>query len=443
MKTKIIVIIVCLFVGINLQAGGGGVKAKRPPVVSVSKPNVVFLLSDDQGWGDYSFMGHPHIKTPRIDQLASEGMLYERGYVTAPLCRPSLASLATGLYPHQSGIRGNDPVGYTKVKGDPDKRVAFRARMTAPMSKHPSFIKELQTHGYATLQTGKWWEGNPLDHGFDKAMTHGDPRRGGRHGDEGLKIGRETMEPIYSFVDQSVTDEKPFFIWYGVFLPHSPHNAPKRLFDKYKDVAPTEPIAWYWANCEWLDETCGQLVDYLKKKGQYENTLFVYTCDNGWRQDPNRRHKYDIKSKREPHEMGIRTPIFITYQAELSPMRDKTTLVSNIDIAPTILKVCGIKVPKEMSGLDLRDTKELKKRDRVFVDIYDHDSDLDRLDDIENCLMSRVVIDGWDKIIWRPEGIELYDLKKDLDDERNLAEKNPEKAAELEKIMKAWLEETK
>jgi len=77
---------------------------------AAEKPNVVFLLSDDQGWMDYGFMGHPHVKTPHLDRLASEGLLYERGYVTAPLCRPSLASLAAGLYPHQTGIRGNDPV---------------------------------------------------------------------------------------------------------------------------------------------------------------------------------------------------------------------------------------------------------------------------------------------------------------------------------------------
>ncbi len=84
-----------------------------------TRPNVVFLLSDDQGWLDYGFMGHPHVQTPNLDRLASEGLLYERGYVTAPLCRPSLASIVSGLYPHETGIRGNDPVmpkGFTKKK---------------------------------------------------------------------------------------------------------------------------------------------------------------------------------------------------------------------------------------------------------------------------------------------------------------------------------------
>ncbi len=75
----------------------------------IGKPNVVFILSDDQSWNDYGFMGHPHLETPNLDQLAGEGFLYERGYTTAAICRPSLASIVTGLYPHQTGVRGNRP----------------------------------------------------------------------------------------------------------------------------------------------------------------------------------------------------------------------------------------------------------------------------------------------------------------------------------------------
>jgi arylsulfatase A-like enzyme len=78
-------------------------------VMAGNKPNVVFILSDDQSWDDYGFMGHPHLETPNLDQLAGEGFLYERGYATAAICRPSLASIVTGLYPHQTGVRGNRP----------------------------------------------------------------------------------------------------------------------------------------------------------------------------------------------------------------------------------------------------------------------------------------------------------------------------------------------
>lgn len=410
-----------------------------------AKPNVVFLLSDDQGWADYGFMGHPHVKTPHLDQLASEGLLYERGYVTAPLCRPSLASLASGLYPHQTGIRGNDPVVPAGVKptrnnpGDLEIWAKMRERMTAPFANQPSFIKQLQANGYATLQTGKWWEGNPLDHGFTDAMTHGDVSRGGRHGDEGLKIGRETMQPIYDFVNSAQARDQPFFIWYGVFLPHSPHDAPDRLYQKYQNLAPDEPTARYWANVDWFDETCGQLVKNLKEKGLYDNTLFVYTCDNGWVPKPDRVGKY-VRSKRESVEAGIRTPIFLTHKNEISPLRDAETLASNIDIAPTILRACGIEPDAAMTGLDLRDTEALANRDRIFVDVYEHDMDLDAIGERDSNLTARVVIDGWDKLIARPSGNELFDLKSDPDDRSDISAQHPKKVETLSGLIDAWLE---
>jgi len=409
------------------------------------QPNVVFLLSDDQSWPDYGFMDHPHIKTPNIDRLAKAGILYERGYVTAPLCRPSLASLVTGLYPHQTMIRGNDPLIPRGInRSDPQNKPALlnlRNRMTAPMRNHPSFVKILKENGYVTLQTGKWWEGDPKIHGFTDAMTHGDPTRGGRHGDRGLKIGRETMQPIYDFVERANKNNQPFFVWYGVFLPHTPHNAPDRLYNKYKDIAPNESTARYWANAEWLDESCGQIVDHLKKTGQYENTIFVYTCDNGWVPNPDKKNRF-IRSKRQPFEAGIRTPIFITQEAKLQPLRDKTTLASNIDIATTILHACGIKPPPEMHGLDLRDPAQLQERNRIFVDVYEHDSDLDRLEDLDSCLTARVVIDDWDKLTSRPAGNELYNLKDDPDDQTDLSSQDPEKVTRLSGLIENWLKMT-
>lgn len=406
------------------------------------RPNVVFILSDDQCWTDYGFMGHPHVQTPNLDALAAEGLLYERGYVTAPLCRPSLASLTTGLYSHQTGIRGNDPVMPDGANRKKDNAIfaALRRRMTAPLHDQPSFIRALQQNGYATLQTGKWWEGDPKEHGFTHAMTHGDETRGGRHGDKGLDIGRKTMQPIYDFVEEATENDQPFFVWYGVFLPHAPHNAPERFYNRYKNIAPNEPTAWYWANVDWFDETCGQLVNHLKAKNLYENTLFVYTCDNGWVPDPKRRNGY-VRSKQETFEAGIRTPIFVTHSGKIAPMRDSTTLASNIDIATTILSACDIEPDPEMRGLDLRDTRALQERNRVFVESYLHDSDLDRLSDPNDGLKSRVLIDGWDKLIARPDRLELYDLKTDSDDRLDLAADEPNKAAEMERTLERWLKQ--
>lgn len=407
------------------------------------RPNVIFILSDDQGWMDYGFMGHEHIQTPHLDQLAEAGLVYERGYVTAPLCRPSLASLATGLYPHETGIRGNDPVMPEGTHWQTHRELfgELRKEMTAPFAECTTFIEVLKNNGYLTLQTGKWWEENPLDHGFTDAMTHGVATRGGRHGDDGLEIGRTTMQPFYEFVEKAQSEKKPFFMWYGVYLPHSPHDAPDRLYNKYKDIAPHEPTARYWANVEWLDEGCGQIVQHLKDKGLYKNTIFVFTCDNGWAQNPEKMNR-SIRSKREPTEAGIRTPIFFTHEGAVKPLRDKETLASNLDIAPTILKACGIEPPAEMRGMDLREPAQLKKRDRIFVDVYAHDSDLGKRSDLKDGLRAWVMIDGWDKLIMRPTRNYLYDLKTDPDDRNNLAAKHPEKVSRLSNLIEQWIKDT-
>ena len=107
-------------------------------------------------------------------------------------------------------------------------------------------------------------------------MTRGFPERGGRHGDDGLKIGREGIEPIKKFVDMATEQKKPFFLWYAPFLPHTPHNPPQRLFDKYNQPGTPASVARYYAMCEWFDETCGELLGVIDSKGIAKDTLVVY-----------------------------------------------------------------------------------------------------------------------------------------------------------------------
>ena len=151
-------------------------------------PNILLIISDDQGWTDYSFMSHPYIETPRIDKLASEGMTFTRGYVVAPLCRPSLASIATGVYPHQHGVTGNDPAfdfeGRRWGEKYMVKRTGINEGITQNFERYSTLPDLLKEKGYLSLQTGKWWEGSWEKGGFTHGMTHGDPERGGRHGDD-------------------------------------------------------------------------------------------------------------------------------------------------------------------------------------------------------------------------------------------------------------------
>jgi uncharacterized sulfatase len=412
------------------------VQEKKPP-------NIVLIISDDQNWTDYDFMGHEHIETPRLSQLASEGLTFTYGYSTAPLCSPSLASIITGLYPSQHGILGNDPVFTSQHNNySPD----WLAERMETYQDHIADFREIRTiadllkpKGYTSLQTGKWWLGNYENGGFDQGMTHGDPTRGGRHGDEGLTIGREGMDVIYNFMDSAQADDKPFFVWYAPFLPHVPHTPPDSLREKYLEVAPSEAVANYWAMCEWFDSTCGQLMDYVDEKGLSENTLFVYVTDNGWIQDPDRPNRYAPRSKREPYEGGIRTPMMFRWLGTIEPTMDTLTAVSSIDIATTILGVNGIEAPEEMPGVNVLNREELNARELIFAENYTHD-----FTTIDSSLYHRIAIDLPYKLILpddenQPEAeIELFNVQSDPYENENLATSNPEIVNNLRQEIEAW-----
>ncbi|MDA0282996.1 MAG: sulfatase-like hydrolase/transferase, partial [Planctomycetota bacterium] len=186
-------------------------------VSAADAPNIVLILSDDQAWTDYGFMGHPDIKTPHLDALASESVVFPRGYVPTALCRPSLMTLITGHYASQHGVTGNDP-SPKYAKPDSELYNERRAALIANIDRFETVPELLDKQGYLSHQSGKWWEGNFTRGGFTHGMTRGFPEPGGRHGDDGLKIGREGMEPVTSFIDAAVTQDKPFFLWYAPFL---------------------------------------------------------------------------------------------------------------------------------------------------------------------------------------------------------------------------------
>ncbi len=241
-------------------------------------PNIVLIISDDHGWTDYGFQGHPDIETPQLDRLATQSAVFPRTYLCASVCRPSLASLITGLYPHEHGITGNDVVLPKNRSGDwrraRDKvYLAKCEELISNIEKHATLPRLLAKKGYVSFQSGKWWEGHFSRGGFTAGMTHGDPARGGRHGDEGLRIGRRGMKPVFDFIDSA--GEKPFFVWYAPYLPHSPHNPPARILKKYKADGRPLAVARYYAMCEWFDETCGQLLDHIETRNLTQNTLVM------------------------------------------------------------------------------------------------------------------------------------------------------------------------
>ncbi len=412
-------------------------------------PNVVLIISDDQAWGDYGFMGHEQIQTPHLDKLAAESLTFQRGYVPDSLCRPSLTTIVTGRYPHQHGIVGNDPpppadlVGATKrqIVNDP-RYLSIRNRYIEHIDDETTLADFLgENLGYVSHQSGKWWEGNFLRGGFTEGMTHGDRTKGGRHGDNGLKIGRNGMKPVFDFIDTSIEQEKPFFVYYAPFLPHTPHNPPARFLNKYKNKTPHLPIAKYWAMCEWFDETCGQLLDHLDEKKVGDNTIVLYVCDNGWITQKN-ASRYAPRSKRSQYEGGTRTPIMVRWRNKVEPKMDTTHLASSIDLVPTTLAAVGIDVPKSLPGINLLDSKAVADRKTIYGEILEHD--IQHMTDPVASLRFRWVIEGdWKCIVPHPgrepdAKTELFNVTKDPHEENNLAAQNLEKVAKLTKKLNQW-----
>jgi arylsulfatase A-like enzyme len=419
---------------------------------AAERPNVVVILSDDQGWTDYGFMGHENIKTPHLDKLAQQSVVFERGYVAAPLCRPSLASMVTGRYPFDHGITGND------VDGNKN-RAALDLPLSQAFNKLPGFIRGLSADGYLTHQSGKWWEGSFRDGGFTHGMTHGDPKRGGRHGDAGLVIGREGLKPISDFLDLAVTEKKPFLLWYAPFLPHTPHNPPRRLLDKYSAPGRPADVARYFAMCEWFDETCGDLLGQLDRRGLRENTLVIYLCDNGWAAtstnaaDPNQKlwKGYALRSKSSPYETGIRTPILLSWPGRIEPGRSQD-LAHAIDLFPTIAAATGIAAPKDLPGIDLLDAKARQERDTVFGVCHsvhnmtpgNPDGALQYLWCISGDWKLLVRHDGEDTTdyknihLWDKQPVRLYHLKDDPHEKNELSSAHPEIVEKLRKKIEAW-----
>ncbi len=402
-------------------------------------PNIVFIVSDDHGWTDYGFMGHATIQTPTLDQLARDSLVFRRGYVPSSLCRASLASMLTGLYPHQHKITSNDPplpVGKRGADANGDATfLAQRQAMIANIDRVSTLPARLSDIGYVSLQTGKWWEGDFHRGGFTHGMSVG-----GRHGDKGLEIGRTTMQPIYTFIEQAVATEKPFFVWYAPMLPHSPHNPPERLLAKYRDQAGTLEIAKYWAMVEWFDETCAQLLEFLQRKGLNENTLVVYIADNGWIQDPD-RDRYGPRSKQSPYDGGLRTLIMLRSPATIAPGENQH-LASSIDLVPTVLAAVGLPLEAELPGIDLLDNQALSKRESIFGECFTHNA-VD-IDQPSSSLRFRWSISGNLKLIVpspsnEPTAIvELFDLVQDPLETRNLADVQPKDVVRMSKQLDGW-----
>jgi arylsulfatase A-like enzyme len=411
---------------------------------STETPNVVLVIADDMGFGDYGFMGHRQIRTPSLDRLARESVTFRRGYVTSSLCSPSLASILTGRYPHQHKITSNDPplprgVTAAAAAGDP-AFLASRREMISYFDQMPTLPRTLAARRYVSFQAGKWWGGSFERGGFTHGMTHGDPARGGRHGDLGLAIGRQVMQPVFEFIEMAQARAGPFFLWFAPMMPHSPHSPPERLLAKYREKAGSLEIARYWGMCEWFDETCGQLLDFIERRKLAQDTLVIFLADNGWIQDP-AADRFAPRSKQSPYDGGLRTPILVRWPGKAAP-RTCDVPVSAIDIAATIRKSAGLGANAGTDGVNLLDAQAVAARPAIFGEIFTHNA-VDIRDPSSSLRFRWVVAGDWKLIVpdRRNEPaavVELFDLAHDPGENRNLARERPEKVHDLSIRLDSW-----
>lgn len=351
------------------------VEPRRPD----GPPNVVLIIADDLGWPYLGFLGDENVITPNMDILGNGGAVFEVGHATSNFCRPTLQSLITGLYPVQYEQRagaiadeamdtGPIPV---EVDTDRERQILRNQYETSAIEQFETLPRLLAEAGYASHQSGKWWEQSYAHGGFTHGMTGtwewqqaadlGDRWFFTFMGGQGQRIGRETMEPVTDFIAEHA--DQPFFVWYGPALPHTPLNAPDEFYKYFEDRDDlSESAKLYYANIAWFDWGVGELIDSLREERVLDNTLIVYVNDNGWAQDADVEYidnhitfaNGGPRGKGSFFETGFRTPIIFYWRGEIMPLRDAETLASALDIMPTILDYTGVSAPVDLPGYSLR-----------------------------------------------------------------------------------------
>jgi len=296
-------------------------------------PNIVLVIGDDHGWPDSGFMGSRVARTPHLDELAREGVVFTHGFSTSSSCRPALLSLLTGFHPLQLEARLGQPIS------------AFPLGSPAIIASLETLPELLAERGYVSLQGGKFWEGSYTRAGFSEGVTGA--------GSHGLELGRAEMQPLWDFI--GAHRDEPFFVWFAPLLPHLPFDAPKELEEPYRELGLDPAAAGYFANVTRLDQRVGEIAAFLESAGLRDRTLLVYLSDNGW-EVGGRRHPAlgGDRGKFSIYELGFRTPVLMSWPGVLPEGMRDDRLLSSVDLFATLLDFAGVEVAPDRPGRSLR-----------------------------------------------------------------------------------------
>jgi len=398
-------------------------------------PNVIIIYVDDMGYGDLSSFGNPTIYTPQLDKMAAEGMKLTQFYVAAPVCTPSRAALMTGSYPKRVGL---------------EKGVLFPKSVTGLNPKEETIADVLKEKGYTTACIGKWHLGHqekflPHNNGFDE--FYGIPFSNDMSKKEQGYLGNNKYPWSLPLLSQSDTLEldpdqhtltkrlteravkfikknkkKPFFLYLAHPMPHIPIYAS----GKFQNTSVRGP---YGDTIEEIDWSVGQILETLKKQGIDENTMVVFTSDNG----PWKVYKTEGGSagplrgaKGTTWEGGQRVPCIVRWPGKVPAATMQRQVITNMDLLPTIAVICEAKTPKEK--IDGRDVSSalFKADQKVEETPFLYYSKMGKLEGIR---------DGKFKLLALEDGTYLFDLENDISEEYNLAREMPEKVVLLKEKM--------
>jgi len=419
-------------------------------------PNILLLYADDLGWADLGVYGNTFHRTPRLDGLAAQGARFTNGYANAPNCAPSRACLMTGTYTPRHGI-------YTVAPSARGK--AARRKLLVPETKRAledsswTLAEALSSAGYRCATMGKWHLGpDPTEHGFDVNVAgnrFGHPRGYFSpyknpelpDGPEGEHLTARLTAEALKFIDAQ--PEKPFFLYLPYFAVHTPLQGRADLVAEYEGLRDADsdaplPKPVYAAMVEAIDQSVGVLLDHLDERGLAENTLVIFTSDNGG-------HGVHTSmaplrgSKGKLYEGGIREPWIVRWPGRVPAGQTLDDVIIGTDLFPTLLEVAGVTPGADalldgVSLVPLLTAKEELTREAIYWHFPAYLEPYRRKDEKWRTTPASAVRAGKYKLIefFETGRLELYDLDADLGETNDLAQSLPEKRDELHKLLKDW-----
>ncbi len=451
MPVKILMILCLVVCGSPLSAMPGSVIKRAVPAL----PNIIFILADDMGWGDLGCYGNKAVKTPNIDGMARQGTLFTQYYVNGSVCSPSRAAIFTGQYPARNGIHE-----HLMPRHDDNARRGMPDFLDPVLETIP---KQLKKAGYATAHFGKWHLGSSKDspglakYGVDVHKTQNSAEQSLKpQGDDPFFIAKSTgmiVDETIKFIKEN--REKPFFVNLWTLVPHAVLNPTQEQMDVYKNMAPDAKVKYsspqqvYFASVTNLDEELGRLFKTLDEMGLSDNTIVLFSSDNGPEEIAvaNASHSGAGNPgpfrgrKRSLYEGGIRVPFIVRWPGHVPANRiDNDAVLTGVDMFPTFSSLAKVPLPEghSLNGEDVSDILMGKVRARSRPLMWE--GRMAVIGPVINRNPTLAIRDKQWKLLMNADGsrIELYHITDDPTEVSNVAFQNAAVVKNLTQQLAAW-----